>query len=230
MPGSWPAILTFDCYGTLVQWRETLRSVFDPLLPAGADPEAFHQDFRRQAARLAAGDYQRYTAILRQALAATMAAWSLDADVAAAQDRFVESVADIAPHPGTIAALRALEGRYRLAILSNTEDALIAKTIAGLQVPFELVTAEQARAYKPDPRMFRFAHQKLGVRPRDVLHVGAGWETDMVPGSELGLKRIWINRLGQAVPDPALAPTAILPDLSGLPALVDEQSRREAQG
>jgi 2-haloacid dehalogenase len=104
---------------------------------------------------------------------------------------------------------------FRLAIVSNTEDQLIADTVRGLQVPFEVITAEQAKAYKPDHRLFAYAHERLGVSADDVLHVGTGYATDMVPAFELRLARLWINRRGERA-DLSMPPTAELPDLSRL--------------
>lgn len=214
----WPRIITFDCYGTLVRWPETLRSVFDSLLPAGADGARFHKDFGAFHIQFKNDPYQPYSQILRLALERAMRQWHL-ANVSRAQEHLLRSIQAIPAYPDVIPVLRSLAGRFRIAIISNTEDALIENTVKGLEVPFDVITAEQARAYKPDHRLFHYAHQRLGVSVREVLHVGAGYATDMIPAYELGLPRVWINRRGESA-DPSMPPSAELPDLSGLESAI----------
>ena len=222
----WPKVITFDCYGTLVQWPETLRACFESFLPQGADAAAFHMDFGNLHAQLRRGAYRPYSELLRQALDGTMRKWAIP-DVPTAQEKLLRMVRAIPPYPDVIPALRSLDGRFRLAIISNTEDELIAETVRGLQVLFEVITAEQTRAYKPDHRMFAFAFDRLGVSVDDVLHVGAGYPTDMVPAFEFGLERVWINRRGEQA-DSSRPPSAELKDLSGLDSCVASLRDRRA--
>jgi 2-haloalkanoic acid dehalogenase type II len=214
----WPKVVTFDCYGTLVQWPETLRGFFDSLLPSGADGAKFHKDFSESHVRLKGEPYRPYSQVLRLALAATMQKWSLGS-IPSAQERLLHVVREIAPYPDAVATLASLAQKFRLAIISNTEDEMIAATVRGLGVRCDVITAQQARAYKPDHRLFDYAHERLGVNRDEVLHVGAGYATDMVPAFELGIARVWINRRGER-PDPTMAPTAELPDLSSLEATI----------
>jgi 2-haloalkanoic acid dehalogenase type II len=210
----WPKVVTFDCYGTLVRWPETLRSVFDSIIPASADGAKFHKDFSEFHVQLKDGPYQPYSQVLRLALAATMQKWHLG-NTASAQERLLREIQAIPPYPDVNPALRSIARTFRLAIISNTEDALIAGTVRGLEAPFEVITAQQAQAYKPDHRLFFYAHKHLGVSAGEALHVGAGYATDMAPAFELGMSRIWINRRGEKA-DPAMLPSAEIPDLSGL--------------
>lgn len=218
----WPAVVTFDCYGTLVRWPETLRAVFDTLVPEGRGAE-FHRDFGVRHVELKDAGYRPYHEVLRLALQGTMQQWGL-AGIDAAFARLMHDIASIPPYPEVVPVLCALARRFRLAIISNTEDALIAETIRGLEAPLDVITAEQARAFKPDHRLFEFAHARLGVRSADVLHVGAGLATDMRPARELGLARIWINRRGEHA-DPARLADAELPELSGLEATIERLAR-----
>lgn len=224
----WPKTISFDCYGTLVRWPETLRAVFDSLLPPGADGAAFHKDFIGFHVALKYEPYRPYSEVLRLALAATMSRWGLTG-IASAQERLLREIRAIPAYPEVVPVLRSLAKKFRLAIISNTEDGLIADTVRGLDVQCEVVTAEQARAYKPDHRLFAYAHQRLGVTAAEVLHVGAGYATDMVPAFELGLARIWINRRGEQA-DAAMPPTAELPDLSNLERTVAAIARGRDTG
>jgi len=214
----WPLVITFDCYGTLVQWPETLRACFESLVPEDADAAAFHSDFGELQAQLRREPYRPYTEVLRQALIGTMRKWGRPVSTDS-QERFLRALRAIPPYPDVVPTLRRISSQFRLAIISNTEDALIAETVRGLEAPFEVITAEQARAYKPDHRLFAYAFERLAVTSSDVLHVGAGYPTDMVPAFELGLERVWINRRGEHA-DPSMPPTAELSDLSGRSACI----------
>jgi 2-haloacid dehalogenase len=143
-----------------------------------------------------------------------MRKWKLS-DVPAAQNRLLDSIRAIPPYSDVVPAQRSLAEKFKLAIVSNIDDALIEQTVRGLQAPLVVITAEQAQAYKPDHRLFHYAHRRLGVSKEEVLHVGAGLATDMTPAFELGLARVWINRRGERC-DPAMTPTAELADLTTL--------------
>jgi 2-haloacid dehalogenase len=201
-----------------VRWPETLRAVFGSIVQSAADVAPFHTDFGEFHVQFKSEPYQPYSQVLRRALAATMKKWTLNG-VAEAQERLLREIRAIAPYPDVVPALHAVARKFRLAIISNTEDQLISDTVRGLEVPLEVITAEQAKAYKPDHRLFAYAHERLGVSVDDILHVGAGYATDMVPAFELGLSRIWINRRGEPA-DPSMPPTAELPDLSRLEATI----------
>jgi 2-haloacid dehalogenase len=116
--------------------------------------------------------------------------------------------------------LQHLRSQFRLAIISNSDDDLIAGTAATIGVPIDFViTAQQARACKPDHRLFRHAHAVIGVTPGETVHVGMGQVTDLKVCHELGIHAVWINRSGETL-DPDWAPDAVLPDLTGLPELL----------
>ncbi len=215
----WPQVITFDCYGTLVQWPETLQACFRDLLPEGADVAAFYRTFTECHTRLRNGPYQPYGQLLRQSLRETMTQWRVPADPRALE-HLLTMVRAIPSYPEVPGCLTRLASHYRLAIISNTEDQLIAATVHGLGIPFNVITAEQAQAFKPDHRLFAYAFQRLGCQAADVLHVGAGYPTDMVPAFELRIPRIWINRRGEAG-DRTKPPTRELPDLADLPACVE---------
>ncbi len=88
--------------------------------------------------------------------------------------------------------------RYRLAIISNTDDDLIAGTVAAIGTPIDFViTAQQARAYKPDHRLFLHAYFSMGVTKEETIHVGMGQFTDLKVCHELGIRFVWIDRVGE---------------------------------
>jgi 2-haloacid dehalogenase len=99
------------------------------------------------------------------------------------------------PWPDTVAALRQLKSRFRLAILSNVDDDLFALTRTKLEVDFDdVITAQQAQAYKPSLKIFESALSRIQTPAHRVLHVGQSIYHDVVPAQALGLATVWINR------------------------------------
>lgn len=196
-------VVTFDFYGTLVQWHETLEAAARDILNrhgrAGAGAAALLRDFQEEGRRLRdAPAYRPYRDILRDSLVfalerAGVAPREADADL------LIERLSRIPAHADVPAALAELKNRYRLAAISNTDDDLIAGSLPSLGLELDaVITAQQARAYKPDLRLFRHAHAALGVTPREVVHVAASQPLDMAVCKVLGIRAFWVNRRGEA--------------------------------
>ncbi|MEZ5840840.1 MAG: haloacid dehalogenase type II [Hyphomicrobiales bacterium] len=217
-----PRVITFDCYGTLVQWREGLHATLGEIL-AGKDPaadvddfvDAFHEARHEETER----PYRPYKEILTLALGRALDSLgrTATADDAA---RLLEGVRRIGPFPEVPAALRALRENARIAIISNSDRDLMVRNVENIGVPVDHVfVAEDAGAYKPSLAFFRHVIAGIGCDPAEVLHVGASMSLDMAPTRDLGIRRVWIDRLGQRG-DPACEPYERLPDLTDLPDLV----------
>jgi 2-haloacid dehalogenase len=222
-----PTYITFDCYGTLIDFdldTVTLRTLGARL--EGVDVGALLRDFEEIRFQEVLGEYRPYREVLRRSLERAMRQHGLayqDAD----GEAIVAAVPEFGPFPDVPPVLEQLGRHYKLVIISNTEDDLIAGNVARIGVPFErVVTAEQARAYKPSPEAFRYLLRVLDCDPSEILHVAQGFNYDIMPAHALGWARVWINRRGQPG-DPAYGPYHELPDLSGLPALLGLAPRRE---
>jgi len=216
-----PTWITFDCYDTLVEFpmdrvtREILGA-----RAAAVDIDAFLATFEALRFQTTTYDpYQLYRDVLRQTLAQIMKQFGLpyqDAD----GDALLAAVPTWGPFPDVPPALERLRQQCKLAIITNSDDDLMARNVANIGVPFDrVITAEQAGAYKPSPVIFDYALRALGCESGDILHVAQGFEYDIVPAHALGWSRVWINRYGKNG-DPAYGPYHELPDLSGLPALL----------
>ncbi|MGI4732464.1 MAG: haloacid dehalogenase type II [Janthinobacterium lividum] len=222
-----PRIITFDCYGTLVQWHRAVRQAARSVLLAHIGDAVSEAQGASLADKLRAtavvhqqrSPYRAYHAVLRSSLEEALAAAGHDATED--DHRTLWSTLSCVPvHPDTAAALARLRSCYRLAIISNTDDDLIADTVAAIGAPVDFViTAQQARAYKPDHRLFEYAHARMGVTKDETIHVGMGQFTDLKVCNELGIRSVWIDREGEPL-NPDWTSDAVLPDLSALPDLL----------
>jgi 2-haloacid dehalogenase len=216
--------VTFDCFGTLVDWRHGIATGIELVAP-GRGWELLEVYNRHEPEVQREHPAMRYGDVLVEALKRTVAEAGVelvadDARVLAAQIPFWPVF------PETRPALRELRAAgWNLALLTNCDRVIIGETRRRLQVPFDaVVTAEDCGAYKPAHAHFEFFARSLGVTRDRWVHVAQSHFHDMVPAGELGITRVWINRLG-APDDPSIA-HAVRPDLSDLAATVDEVHRR----
>lgn len=197
-----PRIITFDCYGTLVQWHEVLLHEIGIVLAKQGQPgekaEAILDAFSAQSRRLTAEKPHRpFKDILRMGFTAAFQEQGVSPH-ADGIESITHAPARMGPHPEVPEALRRLRERYKLAILTNSDDDIIGPTVAGIGVPFDyVITAQRARAYKPSRQIFDYAYQEMGVDPENTIHVAMGMYTDMKACHELGLRGIWVNRRGE---------------------------------
>jgi 2-haloacid dehalogenase len=216
--------LTFDCYGTLIDWEAGISKGLAAMLAAhgiAPDSEELLERFARHEAALEAEPYRRYREILTEASRRVGRDYGVDpSDDAVAT--FGGSVGDWPAFPDSAAALARLASRFRLGVITNCDDDLFAASNRRLAVTFDwVITAEQARSYKPDPRNFELAFERMGL-PRDrVLHVAQSLFHDHVPAKALGLTTVWIDRRSDrpgfgATPPAEATPDLTLPDMASL--------------
>lgn len=190
-------ILTFDCYGTLINWEEGILRCLHRILAAhGKDTDdatilQLYGDFEASAER---GEYRRYHEVLQSVVrqfGERLGFAPTDLEVRS----LPKSLQEWNPWPDTVTALRQLQRRFRLAIVSNVDDDLFAVTRPQLGVEFDqIVTAEQAGAYKPSLKIFELALSRVAVSAHRVLHVGQSLYHDVIPAQSLGLATVWVNR------------------------------------
>lgn len=198
-----PRWMTFDCYGTLIDWDTGIRRAFTTLLnekQAKVDLNAFHARWEEIQFDWIQREYQPYKEILKVSVRDTLSEFGLpyaDEDGA----RFAAAMPTWTPFPDVKPALMALKKRAKLAIISNTDNDILRSSVALMEVDFdELVTAEDNRLYKPNPRAFELAIQRFGCAPGDVLHVAFGFKYDIAPAQSVGCRAVWLNRAGEPRP------------------------------
>jgi 2-haloacid dehalogenase len=209
---------TFDCYGTLIDWNAGIRGVLEQLWGAEHAPELLRR-YHELEPEVQAEAYRSYAEVL------TLTLERLANDVGygipeGESGALPQSLPDWPPFPEVPESLAELRRRgWSLAILSNSDRDLIAASQRQLGIPVDLVVvAEDVQSYKPAHGHWKRFDELTSDREHHV-HVAASLFHDIAPGRELGLKTVWINRLGEeANPRPDLE----LPDLSGLPDALDE--------
>ena len=213
--------LTFDCYGTLIDWEAGIVAALRSALLAGdatAD-DALLEEYANAEATLEAGGYRRYREILGQGLSAVAQSHGAEptqGDVA----RLGGSVVDWPAFPDSHDALARLKTRFRLGILTNCDDDLFAASNARLGIAFDwIVTAQQVGAYKPDERNFRALIARLaadGVTQPRILHVAQSLFHDHAPAQRLGFRSVWIDRRHDRSGAGATPPAEARPDATYL--------------
>jgi acetyl-CoA carboxylase carboxyl transferase subunit beta len=210
---------TFDCYGTLVDWRGGIGAQLSRLL--GGDPDGALLDrYHALEPGIQSDGGLSYREVTARTLAAVAA--ELGADVPAGErDAIAASLPrwpvfeDVRP-----ALLEARRRGWKLAILSNTDRDLIDASIAAIGVPFELaIVAGEIGSYKPATRHFELFRERTGVARDRHVHVAQSLFHDHDPAARLGIPSIWVNRLGEPPDD---RPARTLPGLTGLANTLDE--------
>jgi 2-haloacid dehalogenase len=204
--------LTFDCYGTLIDWESGLFTALGPLLRAAGqqDPRdaVLAQFARHESAQQAATPAMLYPQLLAEVHRRLARDWGVALDEAA-HVAFGRSIPDWPAFPDSAAALAYLKRHYVLVILSNVSN-------ARLGVAFDAIcTAQDIGSYKPDPRNFRYllaTLERLGVAPRQILHTAQSLYHDHAPAQAAGLASAWIDRRQDAQGWGATRPPAGTPD------------------
>ncbi len=193
--------LTFDCYGTLIDWETGILAGLRPLAAkagAGLGDDAILETFaRHEAAQEAETPDMIYSRLLAVVHGRIAQEWGLPADESGAA-RFGGSVPDWPAFPDTADALRYLKQHFRLGILSNVDRESFKGSNKRLGVTFDwIMTAEDIGAYKPSPRNFEYMIETLGrdgVGKGRILHTAESLFHDHVPANDFGLASCWIFR------------------------------------
>ncbi|MBB3658557.1 2-haloacid dehalogenase/putative hydrolase of the HAD superfamily [Rhizobium sp. BK650] len=224
LSGNRPTWLTFDCYGTLIQWDEGLLAAMDAILsPKGRDIDqaAFIAAYDRHEHQLEEQKPHRsFKQVTALALELAMKEFGLPFDPADA-DLLTSSIGRMPPFPEVVETLGRLKAAgFRIAIISNTDDAIIGGNVAQLDGFVDrVITAEQAEAYKPSPQIFRHAWKTLGIGIDDLVHICASPHLDLAAARELGFRTIWVDRGTGRKPLSDYRPNEIVPTLDKVPGL-----------
>jgi 2-haloalkanoic acid dehalogenase type II len=200
-------VATFDCYGTLVDWEGGAASFLyelarrhEPDPPPGRELRERWEQLQFERIQ---GDYRRY----REHLADSLAEWAGERGYRWNEkdgEALARAMESWQPFPDTVPALQeAKAAGLRLWIISNTDRAIIERTLRHLEVEFDGVTvAEDCRQYKPGNAPFEHALDRIGVDPSRILHVAFGFKYDLAAAQRQGMRTAWVNRRRVPAPGP----------------------------
>jgi 2-haloacid dehalogenase/putative hydrolase of the HAD superfamily len=215
-------LITFDCYGTLIDWETGLSTAIQTEAArdgVALDREQIIAAYMVEEPAVESQSYRLYREVLTETAVrvATRLGWSLDG---ARASFLARSVPSWIPFPDTNPALERLARRFKLGILSNIDDEILAATRRHFTVDFDIiVTAEQVRSYKPGHAHFIEAKRRAGAT--GLLHAAQSYFHDVVPARELNIPVVWVNRNSEGVPEGGVRPTADVSNLTGLADLLD---------
>ena len=219
--------LTFDCYGTLIDWENGILGVLKPLLLThniNLDEDQILELFAEFEAEVEKGEYIKYREVLQIVIQKFGERFSFE-PTAEELNSLADSIQHWLPFPDTVEALKTLKQNFKLVIISNVDDDLFAFSAKHLEVEFDqIITAEQAKSYKPSLNNFRLAIDRIDLPLEQILHVAASVYHDIVTAKSLGLSTVWVNRRADqqkvsATESAISQPDLEVPDLKTLAAL-----------
>ncbi len=219
--------LTFDCYGTLIDWESGILAALRTVISAGtADDEELLAAYADAEGAIEAGPYRRYREVAGKAMARVARSHGVEPTPEQVA-RLGGSVVDWPAFADSHDALVRLKTRFRLGVLTNCDDDLFAASNRRLGVKFDwIVTAQQVGSYKPDERNFAALTERLGadgVAKDRILHVAQSLFHDHEPAQRLGFRSVWIDRRHDrpgsgATPASGAHPDAAFPSLAAFAA------------
>jgi 2-haloacid dehalogenase len=225
--GPRPDWLTFDCYGTLIQWDEGLIAAINRILArtgSKIEPHTFISVFdRHEHALERSRPHLSFKQVTAKALEAAMTELSLPSDPNDA-DILTSSIGKMPPFPEVVATLGRLKAAgFKLAIISNTDDDIIAGNVAQLGGHIDrVITAQQAQAYKPSRQTFEHAWASIGIDKPQLVHICASPHLDLAAARDLGFRAIWIDRGTGRNPLPDYSPNKVAAALDQVPGFFSE--------
>lgn len=226
--GTKPEWLTFDCYGTLIQWDEGLLHAVETILrkQSGKDVDAptlirVYDKYEHQLE--VERPHKSFRTVAGEALRRAMTELGLSYEPGDIEI-LTSGISKMPPFPEVVGALRDLKRQgFRLCIISNTDDDIIAGNVAQMGGHIDrVITAQQAGAYKPSRQIFAHAHNALGVTRDDIIHICASPHLDHAAARDIGFRCIWIDRGTGRKLLPDYIPDRIFPTLDRVPALFRE--------
>lgn len=229
-------VITFDCYGTLIDWERGILSAVRPVLAShgvSATDDEIIAAYAGLERRIEAGPYTKYRDVLRGVMAGLGTRFKFDPTPAEC-DEFAASVVEWPAFDDTPKALRSLQERVKVAIVSNVDEDLFAGTKKHLGIePDFVITAERCRSYKPSRNNFETALRELseaGIARERVLHAAESVYHDVEPAKAMEIATVWVNRRGEKGPGASGAGSAVadldVPDLATLARMIQRAHDR----
>lgn len=195
-------MVTFDCFGTLIDWERGILDALTPILVARGvrvdeqEVLALFSRFEGDAEAAANVEYRTYREVLTEVMAGFAQHYDLSLS-AVEEDALADSLPAWPVFPDTVAALRKLKRMVRVGVLSNIDDDLFAATRGKLGIDLDcVVTAQLCKSYKPSEKHWRVMRALTSLPKEKVLHVAESRFHDIVPAKGMGYSTVWVNRRG----------------------------------
>lgn len=225
-------VLTFDCYGTLIDWEKGILEALKPLLlnhSIRLDDNQILELYAEFESSIEQSTFVEYKEVLRKVVQKFSNRFEF---VLSSSERncLVDSLKNWQPFPDTVSALARLKKKYKLAVISNVDDDLFAFSEQHLKVKFDyIITAEQVKSYKPSLNNFEFAIAKIGAKKEEILHIAQSIYHDIIPAKTIGLSTVWVNRRKEKSGTGATLsanekPDIEVPDLNTLVKIMESKS------
>jgi 2-haloacid dehalogenase len=209
-------ILTFDCYGTLIDWESGILAALKQLLEPQKIKLSDHrllELFAEFESEAESGEYIKYREVLQRVVVKIGEKLNFS-PTEVELNSLANSLKNWQPFPDTVEGLKALKQKYKLGIISNIDNDLFADSAQHLKIEFDyVITAEKAQSYKPSVNNFEVALQEIRVEKDKILHVAQSIYHDIVPAKSLGLSTVWVNRRQGKEGFGATLPAKAVPDL-----------------
>jgi 2-haloacid dehalogenase len=198
--------LSFDCYGTLIDWERGILNFFENILSQhNTSPQEVLKSYALFEAEAEHGEYKSYREILKIVFQKFSLKYNFEIEHGQ-EYSLSESVKVWPAFPDSNKALNKLQEKYKLVIISNIDDDLFAHSEALLGVKFDYIfTAQQMGSYKPSIHNFKYVKEKLNLTNDNWLHVAQSLYHDHVPASKMNIDSVWIKRQS-AAGDQGIAP------------------------
>jgi len=206
--------LTFDCYGTLLNEEKTYAEIEKIATKIGVDPKLARQRFiTYQDNRDNMHPYLDYAILTRNNLIHLDYQFDLKHEFEKYYVDLLEAHRSLTPFPEVIETLQKfIDKGYKLIMMSNSSWDIIDANVKSLKVPFDVWTAEDVHAYKPDLRFFKTVEEHYHLTPENHWHIAEGYSSDIIPADKMNWPSIWVNRPNN-VPSTDILPTHLVSTL-----------------
>lgn len=214
-------VLTFDCYGTLIDWETGISEALTLLLAKHdltIDPKCLLQMYATHELTERNKPYQSYRMLLRNVVSSLFSEFKLEASTDE-QDFLPHSIKNWPPFADTVKSLNFLNQKYQLGVISNIDNDLFEISHSKMPIPFSwIITAEQAQSYKPNLAPFTLALEQIPYPKENILHVAESNYHDIAPAKHLGIKSVWVRRqeISNATLRSSINPDMVVSDLTSL--------------
>jgi 2-haloalkanoic acid dehalogenase type II len=199
-----PKAITFDNFGTIIDWEGGIAKFFGKILEReghkGANAREVQRYWEIRQFDYIREQYRPYRQVLKDTLPMAFDNFGYRFTPQDLED-FADSMGKWQPFPDSHDALLEIKKYTKIALITNTDNDIIKESVEQIGVEFDdIVTAETARAYKPSHKGFILSQKRLGLTEKEIWHAGFGFKYDMVPAAELGYVTCWVNRQGEVRP------------------------------